>query len=193
MPLVPGIALSLLSSSISRNDSNGGTQTTGAKMTITDETALAVGTLKQLLSMLSLAIQALYGSRKGGLLSAKASNRGGGNVQLNRAKKIFVSGAKEYVPIMLRVVSMLDEPIQLSRHLAGRSKRKKEETGSAAVQTGSDGESKTEEPRARSDASAVNSPLEPIQRKRTDSMDKDWVDVHPLLPSQEINSHRIQH
>jgi len=86
-------------------------------MVITNRTALAVDTLKELLTLLSLSIQALYGSKKGGLLSAKASTKGG--VQLNRAKQVFVSGAKKYVPILLQVVSMLDEPIQLSRHLIG--------------------------------------------------------------------------
>ena len=183
MPLVPGIALSLLSSSICRtllsssigrrNDRNDDQM--GAKMKITDETALAVDTLKQLLSMLSLAIQALYGSKKGGLLSSKPGAKVG--VQLNRAKKIFVSGAKEYVPIMLQVVLMLDEPIQLSRHLVANKGQQ-----SNAMQ---------HEEQTKAAAStlmrASSSPSEPIQRKRTDSSDKDWVDVHHS-PKRESSS-----
>lgn len=169
MPLVPGIALSLISSSIRRSDSSSDRAST--KMIITDDTSLAVDTLKQLLSMLSLAIQALYGSKKGGLLSAKAGAKGG--VQLNRAKKVFVSGAKEYVPILLQVVSLLDEPIQLSRHL---SAKKNKSMASAAQQQKQEEQAKAvpaERPANDSDRAT-----ESIQRQRTDSSDKDWVDVH---------------
>jgi len=164
-PLVPGLALSLLSSSVCRNGPNDDQM--GAKMIITDKTALAVDTLKELLTLLSLSIQALYGSKKGGLLSAKAGTKGG--VQLNRAKKVFVSGAKEYVPILLQVVSMLDEPIQLSRHLVGSKGR--------LNATQQEEQTKTPSAERRTSVEA-DRPSEPIQRNRTDSSDKDWVDVH---------------
>ena len=165
MPLVPGIAISLLSSSLNRNGSNG----SKTKMTITNDTVVAVDTLKNLLSMLSLAIQALYGSKKGGLLSARTGTKSGGQAQLNRAKKIFVSGAKEYAPILLQVVSLLAEPIKLSRQLAKKQSKDKKQ------------HEKTKLERQTSDASQ---PSEPIPRKRTDSSDKDWVDV-PHSPSNE--------
>lgn len=176
MPLVPGISLSLLSSSISRKDSNDDQM--GAKMKVTDDTALAVDTLKQLLSMLSLAIQALYGSKKGGLLSAKAGTKGG--VQLNRAKKIFVSGAKEYVPIMLQVVLMLDEPIQLSRHLVGNKGQSSQSNSNSNQERSPRLPSKSLQCRRRNSLGDLPLPIsisKPLQRERTDSPDKDWVEV----------------
>jgi len=163
MPLVPGIALSLVASSIHRNDPTG--DYIGAKMVVSEETALSVDTLKELISMLSLAIQALYGSKKGGLLSAKAASKGG--VQMNKAKKVFVSGANEFVPILLQVVSLLDEPIQLSRQLNGNKKQPKT---AHAVQN--------EELNADRQTSESDQTPEQVQRKRADSTDKDWVDVH---------------
>lgn len=168
MPLVPGIALSLISSSIRRHGVNGDkTNAKKKKIIITDETSIAVDTLKQLLSMLSLAIQALYGSKKGGLLSAKAGSKGG--VQLNRAKKVFVSGAKEYVPTLLQVVLLLEEPIKLSRQSIKKQYKKH-----------NSGEKVSSVERRSSD---VSQPSEPIQRQRTDSSDKDWVDVDsPATP-----------
>lgn len=174
MPLVPGIALSLLSSSICRNDSDD--EQSNTKIIISDETALAVDTLKQLLSMLSLAIQALYGSKKGGLLSSKSGSKGG--AQLNKAKKIFVSGAKEYVPILLQVVSMLDEPIQLSRHLVG-----------SKAQTNAKQKAEPDKKvKAEKQPSDKEQPPEQIPRNRTDSTDKDWVDVSnsPKLDTKAI-------
>ena len=184
MPLVPGVALSLLSSSIIRstNDPNND-QITGDKMVITDETALAVDTLKKLLSMLSLAIQALYGSKKGGLLSLKPGSAMGGAQQLNKAKKVFVSGAKEYVPILLEVVSMLDEPIQLSRRLAGSSSSSKVQSNNALQQHEEQAKApQHEEQNEEAPASDVDQPpSEPILRKRTES-DVDWVDVDHSAP-----------
>ena len=96
MPLVPGMALSLVPPSICRNNPND--DQTEANMKITDETILGVETLKHLLSMLSLSIQSLYGGKKGGLLSSKAGAKG--SVQPNRAKVIFMLGAKEYLSLI---------------------------------------------------------------------------------------------
>jgi hypothetical protein len=87
--------------------------------------------VKQLMSMLSLAIQALYGSKRGGLLGSKSNAKGGD--QSLRAKKVFVSGAKEYVHILLQVVSLLDEPITWSKkHLNDKIQHKVQTFGTPA-------------------------------------------------------------
>jgi len=166
MPLLPGIALSLLSPSILR-DGNDGDK---SKMIVTNDTVIAVETLKSLLSMLSLAIQALYGSKKGGLLSAKSGSKPGS--QLIKAKKVFVAGAKEYVPTLLQVVSLLDEPVKLSRQLVKKKSKDKKQQDEKVK------DSPTSE-RQSSEASQPSEQMKP-QRKRTDSTasDKDWVDVH---------------
>jgi hypothetical protein len=166
MPLFPGVAQSLLSPSMLRSDPND--DQTQARMIITDETCLAVDMLKQLLSMLSLAIQALYGSKKGGLLGLKSNAKGGD--QLLRAKKVFVSGAKEYVPILLQVVSLLDDPIAWSKkHLHDKIQHKGQTFGAPAERR----------------INEAAQPSEPILRKRTDSTDKDWVDI----PSSTVDIH----
>ena len=166
MPLFPGVAQSLLSPSMLRSDPHD--DQTQARIIITDETCLAVDMLKQILSMLSLAIQALYGSKKGGLLGSKSNAKGGD--QLLRAKKVFVSGAKEYVPILLQVVSLLDEPITWSKkHLNDKIQHKGQTYGAPAERRIND----------------ATQPSEPILRKRTDSTDKDWVDI----PSSTVDIH----
>ena len=166
MPLLPGVAQSLLSPSMLRIDPND--DQTQARMAITDETCLAVDMLKQLMSMLSLAIQALYGSKRGGLLGSKSNAKGGD--QSLRAKRVFVSGAKEYVPILLQVVSLLDEPITWSKkHLNDKIQHKVQTYGAPAEKR----------------IVTAAQPSEPILRKRTDSTDVDWVDI----PSSTVDIH----
>ncbi|KAL3806036.1 hypothetical protein ACHAXA_005246 [Cyclostephanos tholiformis] len=158
MPLIPGVAQSLLSPSIIRNDAN--SDQPEARMIITAETSLAVDMLKQILSMLNLAIQALYGSKRGGLLGAKSNAKG--QDKLHRAKTIFVSGAQEYVPILLQIVSLVGEPIHWSKeHL--NDKMQEEELSFGAS------------PERR--INNTTQPTEPILRNRTASTDKDWVDI----------------
>jgi len=162
MPLLPGIALSLLSPFSVGNDGD------KSKMMVTDDTVIAVETLKSLLSMLSLAIQALYGSKKGGLLSSKAGSKSGS--QLIKAKKVFVAGAKEYVPTLLQVVSLLDEPVKLSRQLAKKKSKDKKQQD----------EKMKDSPTSERQSSEASQPTEQQfqpQRKHSDSSDKDWVDV----------------
>jgi hypothetical protein len=149
MPLLPGIVQSLLSVSVRRNYPAGDQK----RLIISDESALAVGALKQILSILSRALQALYGSKRGGLLKTKGDTKN--RVQPNRAKAVFVAGAKEYAPILLQVVALLIEPIQMIKKWLND---KQQLSG-----------------KVNNDASQLS---EPIHRERVDSTDKDWVDVH---------------
>ena len=137
-PLVPGFALSLLSPSIQRLGQEGG-------ITVTEDTKLAVDTLKQLLSILSLSIQAIYGSKKGGLLSSRSGSSSGGNAQIDRAKRIFVAGAKEYVPYLLQVVVSIHDPVQLCRESLkkNRSRVNSEENSTASRSSETDSSEKS--------------------------------------------------
>ncbi len=64
MPLVPGISLALMSPLFQTNECLAGSDSS-TSLSITEARALAASTLKELLSMLSLSIQSLYGSKKG--------------------------------------------------------------------------------------------------------------------------------
>jgi hypothetical protein len=158
MPLFPGLAQSLLSPLIIRNDAK--YDLPGVNFVVTAETTLAVNMLKQILSMLNLAIQALYGSKRKGLHGSISNAKGGDKVHSD--KTIFVSGAKEYVPILLQVVSMLVEPVHLSKAFLHKKMQEHEQS------------------RGASSERMINNttqPTEPILRSRTDSTDKDWVDI----------------
>lgn len=134
MQLIPGIIFSILSPSIKPSDAG--------SFVVSDQTAIASGLLKDILSMLSLSIQSLY--KKGGLLSTKPGSSE--TVQRQRAKTVFAQAAKEYAPILLHVVSMLERPIKACKNNAG--------------------------------ASSTGSKQPEVERTRTDSTDKDWVEVH---------------
>lgn len=151
MPLLPGIVQSLLSASVRKTDPI--VDHIVVNLIITDEAALAVGALKHLLTLVNLALQALYGSKKGGLVKARGDAKSG--VQnMNRAKAVFVSGAKEHAPILLQVAALLSEPIQF---IKARLDKRQYLSG-------------------QGNASSLQS--EPTQRERVDSTDKDWVDVN---------------
>ena len=151
MPLLPGIVQSLLSASVRKTDPI--VDHVVVNLIITDEAALAVGAVKHLLTLVNLALQALYGSKKGGLVKARGDAKSG--VQnMNRAKAVFVSGAKEHAPILLQVAALLSEPIQL---IKARLDKRQYLSG-------------------QGNASSLQS--EPTQRERVDSTDKDWVDVN---------------
>lgn len=157
MQLLPGIVQSLLSVSVVRNKAPDDPM---PEVIISDESALAVGVLKQLLSMLSLAIQALYGSKRGGLVKAKGDSNN--DIQLNRAKAVFVAGAKEYAPILLHVVALLTEPINLIKNWLNDHQML---------------------PGRLNNSSQLP---ELTQRERVDSADKDWVDVHHSPPIEQL-------
>ena len=149
MTLVPGISLSLLSSSMAK------------PILISSETADAAEMLKDLLTMLSHSIQALYGSKKGGLLAQAPGSKSG--AQLAKAKNLFVAAAKEYAPYLLKIVIMLIEPIRESRALT------KSKSSVVDEQAASDVDDKgAEQPESRNG------------RDRSDSVlsEKDWVDVN---------------
>lgn len=147
-PLVPGLALSLLSPSIQRIGRETG-------ISVTEDTKLAVDTLKQLLSILSLSIQAIYGSKKGGLLSFRSGSSSGGNSQIDRAKRIFVTGAKEYVPYLLQVVVSIQDPMQLCRQSLKKNRSRV------------NSENSTASPSSEMDSSEISST----------GTDRDWVNV----------------
>jgi hypothetical protein len=142
MQLIPGIARVILSPSIPYR-----------------QKLVSAEILKGILSMLSLSIQSLYGNKKGGLLTSKPGSNEA--AQRNRAKGLFVDAAKEYSPVLLQVVLMLQEPIDVSKMLSANS--------TAQLYASSE----------QSTASNANAPADTIERIRTDSTsDKDWVDVH---------------
>lgn len=170
MPLVPGLSFSLLSSSFFNTEDQKDLTDSLEKLSITDATVLAADTLKEILSMLSLSIQALYGSKKG-LITSKPGSKGG--VHLNKAKVLFVSAAKEYTPTLLQVVSMLDGPIQQCRHVRAI----KRSSQSQHVQLSSLNEDLSKVSIDENHTSDVDPSSDSIQRIRTDSSDKDWVDV----------------
>jgi hypothetical protein len=156
MQLVPGLTRVILSPSIQKMDQNSESNNCTEVFIVDNQTAAATELLKEILSMLSLSIQSLYGSKKGGLLTAKpATNE---TLQRNRAKMLFVEAAKEYAPIMLQVVSMLEKPVDAC-------KKANASANSNASQTTVHDDSH-EHPRS-----------DTVERKRTDSSDKDWVDV----------------
>ncbi|KAL7500214.1 hypothetical protein ACHAWT_008212 [Skeletonema menzelii] len=150
MTLVPGISRSLLS------------PISGASKIISIETAVAAEMLKELLTMLSHSIQALYGSKKGGLLAQAPGSKSG--AQLAKAKNLFVAAAKEYAPYLLKVVMMLIDPIQESRKLM---KVKPPATIN-------------EQRTPNVDVKKIEPPASKSSRDRSDSVlsEKDWVDVN---------------
>ena len=109
MQLIPGITFSILSPFIKQSDAG--------SFVISHQTAIASELLKDILSMLSLSIQSLY--KKGGLLSTKPGSSE--TVQRQRAKTVFAQAAKEYAPILLHVVSMLEGPIKACKNNGGVS------------------------------------------------------------------------
>ena len=149
MALVPGISLSLLSPS------------EGESMIISSETAVAAEMLKDLLTMLSHSIQALYGSKKGGLLAHTPGSKSG--AQLAKAKNLFVAAAKEYAPYLLKVVMMLIGPIRESRKRTKAKPSAIDEQGTLDI-----------------DVKRVEQPTSESRRDRSDSVlsEKDWVDVN---------------
>eukprot|EP00985_Skeletonema_marinoi_P012038 scaffold5743_cov173-Skeletonema_marinoi.AAC.7 len=150
MTLVPGISLSLLSPS------------TGESKIISSEAAVAAEMLKDLLTMLSHSIQALYGSKKGGLLAHAPGSKSG--AQLAKAKNLFVAAAKEYAPYLLKVVMMLIGPIQESRKLTkAKPSVIDEQQGAPDI-----------------DVEKIELPTNKSRRDRSDSVlsEKDWVDVN---------------
>lgn len=159
--LIPGMTRLLLSPSIQRKDCQ---ISSDEAFIVTTETAFAAASLKEILSMLSLSIQSLYGSKKGGLLTVKP----GSNevLQRTRAKTLFVSAAKEYAPIILQVVSLLEKPVEACRL----------HDSAMTLQITSSEQSKASSP--ESQTTDLDIPPNPVQRERTDSTDKDWVDVH---------------
>ncbi|KAL3783784.1 hypothetical protein HJC23_000373 [Cyclotella cryptica] len=159
--LIPGVTRLLLSPSIQRNDDQVHSY---EAFIVNNETACAAAALKEILSLLSLSIQSLYGSKKGGLLTSKP----GSNevLQRNRAKALFISAAEEYAPILLQVVSLLEKPV-----VACRLQDSANITANVTQYTGSE-QSKESSPESLSTDTVS------VQRERTDSTDKDWVDVH---------------
>ena len=159
--LIPGMTRLLLSPSIQRKEYQ---ISSDEAFIVTDETAFAAAALKEILSMLSLSIQSLYGSKKGGLLTVKP----GSNevLQRTRAKALFVSAAKEYAPIMLQVVSLLEKPVEACRL----------HDSAMTSQLTAYEQSKASSPESQS--TDLDIPPDTVQRERTDSTDKDWVDVH---------------
>ena len=153
--LIPGITYLLLSPSIQRDS--------GA-FNVSHETAFAATTLKEILSMLSLSIQSLYGSKKGGLLTTKPGSNE--SQQRNRAKMLFISASKEYAPILLQVVIMLEDPIRACK------KQDISQDTASEHSTSSLNESQSAVTDTQNDL---------LQRKRTDSSDKDWVSVQHSL------------
>lgn len=164
MQLIPGITQLILSPSM---------QQAGAEIcfTISSQTIVASELLKEILSMLSLSIQSLYGSKKGGLLTAKPGSNEA--TQRNRAKTLFVEAAKEYAPIMLQVASMLENPITTCR-----------KENSRAHSSSSNGMTLDKGKDFLVDDEPINGHQpRTVERKRTDSTDRDWVDVHSPEPA----------
>jgi len=168
MPLVPGISLALISPLFQTNEFSAASDSS-MSLSITEARALAAGTLKELLSMLSLSIQSLYGSKKG-LINPKPGAKG--NVHLSNVKSIYLSAAKDYVPVFLHVVSMLDRPLEECR-AAKASKRISKST----LQLSSLNDDISNTTIDENQSSEVLPSTDSIQRQRTDSSDKDWVDV----------------
>lgn len=140
---IPGITHLLLSPSMGDN---------GA-FNVSHEAASSANSLKEILSMLSLSIQSLYGSKKGGLLSTKPGSNE--SQQRSRAKVLFVEASKLYAPILLQVVIMLEDPIR-----ACKKQDASQDTASEHQSAGTDTQNDS------------------VQHKRTDSSsDKDWVSV----------------
>lgn len=165
MQLMPGITKLILSPSIQRTDTS---KESGADQSfiINHQLSFAAEMLREMLSMLSLSIQSLYGSKKGGLLTARAGSNE--TAQRNRAKTLFAEAAKEYAPTLLQVVSMLEQPIDAC-------KKHNASVNSDVAKAAASEESKVSLPNSQASETHVQS--DTIARIRSDSTDKDWVDV----------------
>ncbi len=168
MPLVPGISLALMSPLFQTNECLAGSDSS-TSLSITEARALAASSLKELLSMLSLSIQSLYGSKKG-LINPKSGAKG--SLHLSKVKSLYLSAARDYVPILLHIVSMLHRPLEVCR-TAKANKRLSKST----LQLSSLNEDISNTTVDESQSCEVFPSTDSIQRQRTDSSDKDWVDV----------------
>ena len=163
MQLTPGIARSILSSSMK--------QSAVETFTISPRAIVASELLKEILSMISLSIQSLYGSKKGGLLIAKPGSNE--STQRGRAKTLFVEAAREYSPIMLQVASMLEKPIATVRQEIAKANSNSSHQMTIV---------KVKDSLTDDGASVNGHQPRTVERKRTDSTDRDWVDVHSPEP-----------
>lgn len=158
MQLTPAIIQLILSPSIQKKTTGNGTDS--VTLIISSHTSTETELMKQFLSMLSLSIQSLYGSKKGGLLVAKPGTNEA--AQRNKAKTLFAEAAKEYAPLLLQVVSFLQQPIDTCR---------RHSSGVNSDETKPNEQSKLVLLNNQSPAKSDN------ERLRSDSTDKDWVDV----------------